>query len=137
MQAASHQGICLKTYSRSGADKNSVTSRSLTVYIVYATTYRASVELDITQSIRHSNLGARLQDIKRTWSADEQAEVYNETLDLLLQSNPWMEQFDLKTDEAQSTFGHNRFCCGPFIWLISAAVIDHIRVLWRLALSPE
>lgn len=77
-------------------------------------------ELDVAECIRHSDFGARLQDIKRMWSVDEHAEVYNETLELLLRCSSWMEQFDLMTDEAQSTFGYNRFCSGPFIWLINA-----------------
>ncbi|KAF3037670.1 hypothetical protein E8E12_007114 [Didymella heteroderae] len=79
---------------------------------------RKFTELDLTEYIHGSDLGARLQDFKRIWSTDEHAEVYNETLDLLLRCNAWMEQFDLMTDEAQSAFGYNRVCSGPFIWLI-------------------
>lgn len=106
-------------------------------------------ELDLTECICQSIFGVRLQDIKRTWSADDHTEVYNETLDLLLRCNSWMERFSLMTDEAQRAFGYNRFCSGPSIWLISApeqyriaaaapaASTDNICVLWCLASSPE
>ncbi|USP80421.1 hypothetical protein yc1106_07695 [Curvularia clavata] len=77
-------------------------------------------ELDLTDCINDSSLGSRLQDIKEIWSVDEHAEVYNQTLDLMLRCNAWMEQFDFMPEEAQSTYGYNRFCSGPFIWLICA-----------------
>lgn len=77
-------------------------------------------ELDVTSSADTNGFAKHLSDVKSTWCADEHAEVYNATSDIMMRCNAWMKQFDLMTDEAKSAFGYNRACSGPFIWLISA-----------------
>jgi hypothetical protein len=75
---------------------------------------------DAMNSADDSGFEDRLLDVKKIWTAHKHAKVYNETSHILLRCNAWMAQFKIMTDEAKSAFGYNRFCSGPFIWLIFA-----------------
>lgn len=76
--------------------------------------------LDIANSTYASAFANHLSNVQDIWTADEHASVYDETLHMLLRCSAWMEQFGDMPDEAKASFGYNRFCSGPFIWLIAA-----------------
>ncbi|UPX20858.1 uncharacterized protein EKO05_0011074 [Ascochyta rabiei] len=77
-------------------------------------------DLDPTDDLHASTYNDRLVRTKEIWATDEHAEVYNETLRALLKCSAWMAQFLTVQNSSEASWGYNRFCSGPFIWIFNA-----------------
>ncbi|KAF9694234.1 hypothetical protein EKO04_007859 [Ascochyta lentis] len=85
-------------------------------------------DLDPTDDTHTSAYSDQLLAAQEIWAADEHAEVYNETLRVLLKCSAWMALFDGSTEVR---LGYNRLCSGPFIWIFTVPekylVLQHQR----------
>ncbi|KAH7349173.1 hypothetical protein BKA66DRAFT_476813 [Pyrenochaeta sp. MPI-SDFR-AT-0127] len=73
-------------------------------------------ELDLeTNSDSYDEQIIRVREI---WKHGENAEVYNEALDLLRRCRMWIAQFNVLQIEDELEWGYNRGWSGPFVWLL-------------------
>ena len=62
----------------------------------------------------------QLSKLPELWAGEGDADMYNETVQILRNCHAWMERFDNTRESLKASWGYNRFWSGPFIWIFSA-----------------